>query len=649
MNRKRYVSLGVGILLASFSAQAQTIFTYGDHRVSKDDFISVYEKNNKGPEAKNTSLSEYLNLYAMFRMKVQEALDMRMDTTAAVMNELNNYKAQLTRSELVDKEVTQRLVAEAYDRMKKDIKVAHILIAVRPNEDSTRAKNLVDSLYNVLQQGEADFASLAKKYSDDRTTAAEGGEIGYITALQTPYPFETAAYNTAVGQFSKPFRTVYGYHILKVQAERPDPGQVQVAQILISSPQYKGKTARVDALATAEKIEGLLKNGASFDQLVEQYSDDRYTKDIKGVMAPFGIGKMAPDYEKAAFALKKPGDISQPVETEFGFHILKLIKRIPLQPLDSIKYDLTTKVKNDSREAEAKNVYMDKVKEQYHFKTFPENFQQLLTVTGKDTSKNLNPQRFPDLKQPLFELDGKDYTQQDFLGYAHMLTKGNFIGRKENVLKDLFSSYQNKAITDLQQEKLLASNPHLRDLIQEYKNGILLFDLMDKKVWNKATADTSGLNTFYEQHQDNYQWQPGFEGSVFSSSNKQALEKLQGYLNQGEDVELAMDKVNKEMNQTSGISRQSGRFAFSQFPIDSKTLQTSKASAVYENKGQAYGVVFVHQLFPNTQVKSMDDAKGFIVADYQDYLEKQWEQQLKARYPLKINDKELNKLEKKYH
>lgn len=639
------------MMLAGISSQAQTLFTYGNHQVSKDEFIAVYEKNNKGQAANNTSLSDYLNLYAMFRMKVQEALDTKMDTTAAVNNELNNYKAQLTRSELVDKDVTQRLVQEAYERMKKDIKVAHILIAVRPNEDSARAKNLVDSLYNVLKEGRADFSSIAKKFSDDRTTAASGGEIGYITALQTPYPFETAAYNTPEGQFSKPFRTVYGYHILKVEAVRPDPGQVQIAQILIASPEYKGKEAKTQALAQAEKLEQMLQGGANFEQLVEQYSDDRYTKDTKGVMAPFGIGKMAPNYEKAAFALKKPGDVSQPVETEFGYHILKLIKKIPLEPLDSIRFDLTTKVKNDSREAAAKNVYMEKVKEKYAFKAFPENFQQLLQITGKDSSKNLDPHHFPELNKPLFVLDGKNYSQQDFLEYANKLTKGDFIGRKENVLKDLYSSYENKTISDLQQEKLLASNPHLHDLIQEYKKGILLFDLMDKKVWNKATADTVGLNEFYAQHKGNYQWQPGFEGTVFSSSNKTALAQLQAYLDQGEDVEVAMDKVNKEMDPTAGITQQAGRFAFSQFPIDSSKLQEGKASDVFEynTTNKSFGILYVRKLYPTAEIKSMDDAKGYIVADYQDYLEKQWEQQLKAKYPLKINDKEWSRLEKHYH
>lgn len=651
MKKNRFAFFCLGILFTGFSASAQTLFSYGHHPVSEQEFLTVYDKNNKGADAKNTSLSDYLNLYALYRMKVQEALDMRMDTTEAVINELNNYKSQLTRSELLDKEVTDRLVQEAYGRMKTDINVSHILIAVHPGQDSAIAKKRIDSLYAVLKQGKADFATLAQKYSDDQTTAKEGGNIGYITALQTPYDFETTAYTTPKGTISQPFRTIYGYDILKVNAIRPDPGKVQVAQILIASPSYKGEAAREAALKLADSLETQLKKGVSFDELVKKYSDDKFTRDNNGIMAPFGIGKMALNYEKAAFALQRPGDISEPVETEYGYHILKLIRKIPLQPLDSIRFELTSKVKNDSREAAAQAVYMDKVKEKYHFKDYPDYFVQLVNVVKQDTNKSFNPKRYPLLDKPLFELDGKTYYQADFLRYADKITKENYIGSKATVLKDLYSGYQNKMVSNLQQQKLLEGNPHLQSLIREYKNGVLLFDLMDKKVWNKATTDTVGLRAYYEKNKDKYVWQPGFEGSVFYSDNQAALQKLQGFLNEGEDAEVALDKANDAMKDKNEITSQSGRYAFDQFPIAGSSLQKSKPSAVFEIKGQGttFGLIQPNTLYPTAEAKTLDDARGFIVADYQDYLEKQWEKQLKEKYPLKVNEKILKRLESQHH
>lgn len=645
MRIKYFLGLSAGLLLSVASAEAQTLFTYGGHSVSKEEFMSVYNKNNQNKASDKTSVDDYLKLYALFRMKVQDALDMRMDTTVAVVNELSNYKAQLARTELLDKTVTKRLVAEAYERMKTDVKVAHILVAVRPNEDSVRAKNKIDSIYHILEQNPDEFSALAESLSDDQTTASNGGDLGYITALQTPYHFETAAYNTPVGQLSKPFRTNYGFHILKVEARQPDPGQVQVAQILVACPNYKDADFRAKAKSLADEIENKLKNGANFDALVAQYSDDKYTKDTKGVMPPFGIGKMTPDFEQAAFALKKPGDISAPVVTEYGYHILKLVKLIPLQPLDSIKDQVTMKVTNDSREQEAKDVYMEKVKQDYHFKEYAGNYQQLVSAMVKDTSRSLNPARFPQLTQPLFDLDGQKYSQTDFLAYANKVTQGNFVGRKEAVLHDLYATYVDKSVTDMQQEKLMDSDPKYRNMINEYKNGILLFDLMDKKVWNKASSDTTGLKAFYEKNQDKYKWSAGVDGTLFYTDNKGALEKLQQYLNQGEDIQIALDKVHQDIPAATDIKSQSGRYPFSQIPVAKESLAEHKATSVFENpNGTGYGLVYVSKVHPTDEQKSLEEARGFVMADYQDYLEKQWEQQLLEKYPLKINNSVLKKI-----
>lgn len=647
MRIKYFLGLSAGLFLSVASLEAQTLFTYGGHPVSKEEFISVYNKNNQNKVNNKTSVSDYLDLYALFRMKVQDALDMKMDTTAAVVNELNNYKAQLARAELLDKTVTSRLVEEAYERMKTDVEVAHILVAVHPNEDSTRAYNKIDSIYRVLESHPEDFAALAKSLSDDQTTASSGGELGYITALQTPYHFETAAYNTPVGQLSKPFRTHYGYHIIKVEARRPDPGQVKVAQILVGCPNYKDADFRAKAQNLANDIEQKLKGGADFTALVAQYSDDQYTKDIKGVMQPFGIGEMTPDFEQAAFALKEPGDISAPVVTAYGYHILKLIKHIPLQPLDSIRDVLTQEVKNDAREQQAKDSYMEKVKQDYHFRNYPDNYQQLVTATLKDSGRSLSPSRFPQLTQPLFELDGQKYSQSAFLAYADKVTQGNFVGRKEYVLHDLYATYVDKSVTDLQQQKLMDSDPKYRDMIDEYKNGILLFDLMDKKVWNEASADSAGLKAFYEKNQDKYKWSAGVEGTLFYADNKAALERLQHYIDQGEDVQVALDKVHQDLSSANvDIKSQSGRYPFSQIPVAKESLAAHKTTTVFTNpKGTGYGMIYVSKVYPNDELKSLDDAKGFVMADYQDYLEKQWEQQLMKKYPLKINDRVLKKVE----
>ena len=296
---------------------SQTLFTYGPNSVSKDEFLRVYKKNsiNKKPDMSDTALKSYLDLYALFRMKVAEADKQHLDTVASIDHELDSYRKQLAKNYLTDEQVTNKMIHEAYDRMKEDVHVAHILITCNPGSDTVAAYRKIDSIYHLIESKKADFEAMAKQFSDDKGSKDNGGDIGYFTALQTVYPFENMAYTTPVGKVSAPFRTQFGYHIIKVIDKKQDHGQVKVAQIKILVPKSKGAEGLAAGKARADSIETMLKNGASFEDLVKQYSDDNFSKNEGGVMKPFGVGKYVLSFENAAFALKKPGDISEPVKT----------------------------------------------------------------------------------------------------------------------------------------------------------------------------------------------------------------------------------------------------------------------------------------------------------------------------------------------
>jgi len=641
------IALGVGTVLSALSADAQTLFTYGPNQVSKEEFLRVYQKNNaqKKPDFSAKSVNEYLDLYSLFRMKVKEAEQMRLDTTEAVKSELANYKGQLARTYLSDKEVTKTLVRQAYDRSKEEVKVSHILLAVRPNEDTTNVYKKIDSIYNAINSNKATFEEMAKQYSDDKGSGANGGSIGYISALQVVYPFENMAYSTAVGKVSKPFRTQFGFHILKVEDKRKANGQVQVAQIMVANTKAKG----AEGLAAAEKkmatIQAELKSGASFGDLAKKYSDDKFSKDNGGVMEPFGVGKLMPAFETAAFALKNPGDISAPVQTDYGIHLIKLVKKIPLQPLDSIQDQLTRRVENDSRAMVAKEAYQEKVKKQYGFKEYRENLTPVIAALPADTAKDktFKAENFKSYTANLFELGGKKYTQSDFIKYAADLTRGNLVGNKQTAIPDLLKMYQTSILNDLQQTDLEKNNVEFKNLITEYRDGILLFDLMDKNVWTKASKDTTGLAVFYNQHKEKYRWQPGFEGTVYQSVSDVDLKKLETALNAGTDATEALNAINTAEN-PSGITQQAGRYEFSRFPIDKSNFKEGKSTYVYKNDDGTFSLVFPTKIYTNAEIKTLDEAKGFAVADYQDFLEKEWNKDLRAKYPMKVEQKALSSI-----
>jgi peptidyl-prolyl cis-trans isomerase SurA len=356
---------------------------------------------------------------------------------------------------------------------------------------------------------------------------------------------------------------------------------------------------------------------------------------------------MAPEFEDAAFKLESPGDISEPVKTEFGFHLIRLIRKTPLQPLDSIRDNLARRVENDGRAVIAKDAYQDKVKKQYKFREYQDNLTEVVAAIPADSlkEKGFKAEDYAGFKKPVIELNGKTYTQHDFLKYAADLTRGRIVGPKNNAFGDLFKMYQSKLITDLQMANLEKNNTEYRDLLTEYRDGTLFFDLMGKKVWERATKDTAGLEAFYRQNQDKYQWQPGFEGTVYQAVDKSFLEQFAKAVSGGASLLDALDKINIPEN-PNRITEQSGKFEFKAFSLPAASYSEGKLTPVFANTDGTATAVYVSKLHPQAENKALAEARGFVVADYQDYLEKNWNNELKAKYPVKVNEKTLKSIVK---
>ncbi len=629
---------------------AQTLFTYGSNPVDKEEFLRVYQKNslNKAPDLSEPALREYLELYSLFRMKVKEAELMHMDTIVSIQQELDSYRRQLAKNYLSDEDVVKALHKEAYDRMKEEVRVAHILLKA-PNTmlppDTLAVYKKIDSIYKAATKGKADFAALAKLYSEDPGSKDNGGEIGYITALQTVYPFENAAYHTATGKISAPFRTQFGYHIVKVIDRRVARGEIEVAQILINTPKSKGEAGIQEARKRIDTIQAALKKGTAFEDLAKKYSDDRFTVNEGGLMKPFGVGRMTPAFEDAAFALKKPGDVSAPVQTDYGFHIIKLVRKIPLQPYDSILPTLKRRVENDSRAQMARDSYLENVKRKNGFKEYSPAYDAVVARFSKipDTGEAANTFKsgdFRDMSQPLFTLAGKDYLQSDFIGFADNTTRGRLMGPKGAVTYDLYNLYVRTVVNDFQEQQLLVENVDFRNLMEEYRNGIMLFELMDRNVWGKASRDTVGLKAFYENNKQKYLWEPGFSGSVYrfkDEVSKNAGIKLLKGKKAVSDEDL-LKQLNTQ-DKPGSVSVQVGRFEFSRFgDVPREAIVKDKLSNPVKKEDGLYVVVKATEVYNEPAPKALDEARGYAVAEYQDYLEKEWNGQLRAKYPVQVDE-----------
>ncbi len=629
------------------SAFAQTLFTYGGYPVSKEEFLQVYEKNslNKKPDYSDKAVKEYLDLYARFRMKVSEAEKLHLDTVNAIATELQGYRKQLAQNYMTDKKGIETLVNEAYTRLGKEIRVAHILVKTAQYaspEDSLRAWTKINNVYDLITKKKQSFEQLAKDSSDDKGSSANGGEIGYITALQTIYPFENVAYATPKGKMSKPFRTQFGYHIIKVIDERPSRGEVKVAQILISTPAADGEAAVQAGKLRADSVMAQLKAGADFGELAKKYSDDRFTKDEGGVIPPFGVGKMTPAFEDAAFALTKPGELSGPLKTEYGFHIIKLIAKEPLKPLDSVRSTLTRAVERDYRSVLARETYTNNLKKTYGFKEFPENYKKLSIMIPESALQTAAFDNIKKDKSPLFILQGKTFTAADYGNFAASMTGNRISGPKLSVMDNLYKMFTEKELYGLEEKQLDTKYPEFKALMKEYRDGIMLFELMDRNVWSKASKDSAGLEKFYETNKDKYMWGPSVTGDLYKAKNQKAADALTKALKK---KNITSEEVLKAVNtekEPDLVTLELGRFMLDRFSDAFKTQITSggvtKASP---NDDGSFTVLKADKLYKEPTFKTLAEARGFVIADYQEYLDKTWNDSLKAEYPVTVNQNVL--------
>ncbi len=638
--------LSILALVICFSAHAQKkspeLFSVGNRSVSVAEFLHMYTKNqlNKKVDYSSDALNEYLDLYSLFKMKVSQAYAMRLDTIPSVSREIGTYRKQLAQNYLTNRSVTEKLIKEAYDRKKKDVNVAHILISVKPNsKDTLFAWKSIDSIYRQIKKGNITFEKAAQLYSQDKQSGAYGGGIGYITSLQVVYPFENAAYNTPKGKISKPFRTVYGYHILKKINDRPARGKIQVAQIMAEVRKSGGTEGRRKARQRIDSAHAELKAGAKWEVVEKKYNQDRFTKNSGGVMPVFGVGKMVPKYEDAAFSLNNPGDFSEVVETSNGFHIISLIKKINLKSYEKEKKLIEKLIQRDGRIVVAQNAFIGELKKKLDYRQDNKALNELIQAIPDSNLRNgkFDPLKYRKMNKTIFTMEGTTFTQSDYANYIKAYTRGRVYGSKETALTSLLDNYAKKVLMDYEEAQLEKTNPEYKSILQEYREGILIFELTKKKVWDKAPRDTVGLKKFYEANKNQYMWSPAVSGQLYTAKDEQYIKALLKELNK--DKKLTPSEIVKNVNgdgPQDKISVEEGKFEQKRF-VFKRPFVAGKYMPYFKNKDGSYSLLMVDEVFNAPTQKTLKEAKGYVVSDYQDQLETAWKKQLRSQYPLKVN------------
>jgi peptidyl-prolyl cis-trans isomerase SurA len=614
------------------------LMTIAGTPVTKAEFEKVYRKNNTKEGAYDMKdVREYLELYINYKLKVREAEEEKLDTSMSFINELKGYRKQLAQPYLTDKEVTDALIREAYERLKKDVRASHILINVAPDalpKDTMIAYNRIMKIKEMINKG-ASFEKMARDSSMDPSAKENGGDLGYFTGMQMVYPFETAAYNTKPGQVSNPVRTKFGYHLIKVADVRDAQGEIKVAHIMVKSAANAADSVTAQAKAKIDEIYTKLKKGESFEDLATKFSDDKGSAKTGGALPPFGTGRMVPEFEKAAFALKNDGDFSAPVKTSYGWHIIKRLEKKPIPSLEEKRNDLKTQVGRDSRAEISKNSMINRIKKENNFKDFPKNKDQFINALDTSLlSGEWTVDKVKGMDKPLFTINTITITQKDFATYIsnHQAKKAN--GNPKQIANTMYNQFVEESLMSYEESQLETKYPEFKALMQEYRDGILLFDLTDKKVWSKAVKDSIGLANYYQLNKHNYMWDRRCEAVIYTCSNADVASKTRKLIKKGKSQVEILNEINKASQ--LNLSIKDGKFLKGENDIiDSIPWQKGLTADMKKNNS----IVFVDVLnVLEPMPKTLDEAKGIITADYQNFLEKEWISQLRAKYPVSVKE-----------
>ncbi|MDQ3190706.1 MAG: peptidylprolyl isomerase [Bacteroidota bacterium] len=621
------------------------LMTIGDKQVYLSEFLNIYNKNsNRQTPDDEKALNEYLDLFVNFKLKVREAEALGLDTTSAFKNELAGYRKQLAQPYLTDNSVNDNLLMEAYERHKTEINASHILINLSQTalpKDTLAAYNKILKIRDRILKGE-DFAQIAKKVSEDPSAKENGGNLGYFTAMQMVYPFETAAFNTAIGEISMPVRSRFGYHLIKVLDKRPARGQILVAHIMIETP----KDGSADAETAKTKIFEIYKKakaGDDFAQLSSQYSDDKGSAKKGGELPWFGTGRMVPEFENASFQLEKKGDISEPFQTRFGWHIVKIIDKKEVPSLEEMRAELKSKISKDSRSQLGRVALISGIKKEYDFKENLKNRDELVKFIDKSFfSGEWNAQKAESLNKFLFKIGKNSYTQKDFVAYLDANQSKRPEVDAQIAINTLYTSFVEDNIIAYEESRLEEKYPEFKILMQEYRNGILLFELTDKMVWSKAVNDTVGLEAFYQENKNNFMWNERVKATIYSNADNNIAKQTRKIVAKSKKKGYSSDEIVKMVNSDSQLSlkAESGKFQKGENEIIDKIKW---APGISEDINKDNRIIFVHvQEKIQPAPKTLKESRGIVTAEYQAYLEKKWIKELKEKYPVQINTEVLS-------
>ncbi len=645
MNLRNLFTLLCILFLSRINAQTtqeDILFKVDDASVFVSEFLRVYNKNlDLVQDESQKDINEYLTLYINYKLKLKEAKSLGFHKKPSYLRELNTYKKQLAKSFLTDTKVTDELIEEAYNRVSNEVKANHILIKVPENaspQDTLLAYNNIVKLRNrTLTEG---FETVRKEVHNGQTIYGE--ELGYFSGFKMVYKFENAAFNTEIGAISQPFRTRFGYHFLKVFDKRKSRGERTVAHIMLSNTK-EGDTISEKPETRIQDIYKKLNQGEAFKALAKQFSDDKNSASKGGLLKSFSGGQLgSQEFEDIAFGLNKVNDVSEPFQTKYGWHIVKLYEIKLTPPFEDMKSELEAKVKRDERSKRIDDALIDKLKVKYNVSDKQPALAYFVSILNADYYKRVwkLPVDF-EADKPLVEIGDKQFTFKDFGDYLVKNSRNTQIKTPfKKVVSNKYEAFLNKNLVQYQEDNLESENKDFAHIVDEYRDGLLLFDLMETTIWNASKTDSVGIQEYYNTHKMIYNYPERVDAVVATSTKQKTLKNVAKLLKEG----MGLNDIKKQLNTKDNI-----QVVFTSDIMDAthqalpKNFEFKKGISKIYNHNNSYVMVQVKEVLPKEQ-KSLEDAKGAVISDYQIYKEETWLKKLSKKYKVVVNQEMLEKV-----
>lgn len=642
-----------GLLLsANFASNAQdskkeVLFSIDNKPYYTDEFSRVYKKNiDLVKDESQKDLNQYLELFVGYKLKINKAAKLGLQNNPKYQSELKSYRNQLSKNYITDTKVTKELIEEAYNRSQKEINASHILLMVDENAtpaDTLKAYNQILDIRRKAVAGE-DFGKLAQQFSQDPSAKENNGGLGYFSAFRMVYAFESGAYKTKKNEISKPVRTRFGYHLIKVNDIRDNRGEVSVAHIMIMKPNdaasfEKGKTKIQD-------IYKKLQQGEKFEELAKQFSEDKSSAAKGGTLNSFSSGELSSDkFENVAFSLSKENPISAPFESEYGWHIVKFLEKRPVKTFQEMESELDAKIRKDDRSRLIVNSMNEKLRKKYAVKRDEKLYPALVKTVTNDiyTATWKFPADTKIFDKTLFAINDKQITGTTFLNYVNSQQKNvPEIKPVAKLVDVLYERFLDEQLNIYYNDNLEKEFPEFADVMEEYRDGLLLFDLMEKEIWEKSKTDTIGLQNFYQKNSANYKWKNRYDVLIVSSTKADFIKKAQKMLKKDKTADFIKQNLNSgkevEVLEKEGVFEEGNE-------VLPKNVTFKPGVTDIIKEGDYYFVTRVNKVLPATD-KTLEECKGKVINDYQQYLEENWVSDLKKEFTIDVNKDTFEKVKK---